>query len=239
MFQEIILSSVRILVGYILLLVLTRITGRKMVSQITFFDFVVAIIIGSVVANMSVNFDKPIVSGVTVLLVLTLMTVLLQFSLIKSIFLRKIIDFQSIILIENGRINARELKKARMRLDNLMMLLRENGAFNISDVEYAILETDGQLSVLKKSQKQPVTPSDLNISTGYAGIMRDIIMDGKVLDVNLSAVNLDRKWLMKKLEEKNYHSIEEVFYAGLDTAGGLYISAISRGGQMNSQGGIA
>ncbi|MFZ5354647.1 MAG: YetF domain-containing protein [Bacillota bacterium] len=238
MVQEIIQSAVKTLIAYSVLLISTRKMGRKMVAQVTFFDFVVAIIVGSVVANISVNQDMPLVSGLTVLTVLTIMTITVQFLLLKSFLLRKLIDFGSIIVIENGKIIYENLKTTRLRLDNLLMLLREKDAFSIADVEYAVLETDGKLSVLKKSQKQPVTPSDLNIPTAYNGLMTDIIMDGKVLTENLEGVNLDREWLLQKLRAQNYYSVEDVFYAGLDTAGNLYVSSRNRSRLKRKQSGI-
>ena len=118
------------------------------------------------------------------------------------------------------------------------MLLREKDAFSITGVEYAVLETDGKLSVLKKSQKQPVTPSDLNIPTSYTGLTKDIIMDGKVMEENLRGANLDRGWLMQKLQAQNYRSEEEVFYAGLDTTGDLYVSSRNREQVKEKQSGI-
>ena len=151
MFQEIIQSGTRVFIAYFLLLALTRIMGRKMISQITFFDFVVGVIVGSVTANISVSQTNPIVSGITVLVVLTLITVTIDFSNIKSFFSRKLINSEPIAVVENGKIIEENLEKTRLPLGDLMMLLREKNTFNISDVEFAMFETDGKLSVLKKS----------------------------------------------------------------------------------------
>ncbi len=238
MVQEIVQSGLKSLIAYIFLLVLTRMMGRKMVAQVTFFDFVVAIIVGSVVANIAVNQDMPVVSGLTVLAVLAALTICIQFLLLKSFLLRKLIDFGSIVVIENGRIISENLKKTRLRLDNLIMLLREKDAFSIAEVEYAVLETDGQLSVLKKSQKQPITPSDMNIPTAYKGLSKDIIMDGKLMTENLKGVHLDMEWLMQTLHAQNYYRIEDVFYAGLDTSGNLYISSRNKEQVNDKQSGI-
>lgn len=238
MFQEIIHSGVRILGAYLVLLALTRIMGRKMISQITFFDFVVGVIAGSVAANMSVNQDNPVVSGFTVLIVLTLANVSIDVLNIKSMFIRKITDSEPIVVIENGKLIAENLKRERVTLDGLMMLLREKNAFNIADVEFAIFEADGKLSVLKKSQKQPLTPSDMNIPTPYIGLTKDIIIDGKILEENLADAKLTREWLIGKLKERNFKSVEEVFYAGLDTLGGLYTSSSNRKQEKEGQHGI-
>lgn len=150
----------------------------------------------------------------------------------------ELIDFGSIVVIENGKIISENLKTTRLRLDNLLMLLRENDAFSIADVEYAVLETDGKLSVLKKSQKQPVTPSDLNIPTAYIGLTIDIIIDGKVMEENLRGANLDKAWLLQKLQAQNYRCVEDIFYAGLDTSGNLHISSRNRDWVKKEQSGI-
>jgi len=212
--------------------------GRKMISQITFFDFVVGVIVGSVAANISVSNTNPVVSGITVLIVLALITVSIDFSNIKSIFSRKLTNSEPVTVVENGKIIEKNLKKTRLPLENLMMLLREKNTFNIADVEFAIFETDGKLSVLQKSQKKPVTPSDLNIPTPYTGLTKDIIIDGGVLDENLQDAKLDREWLMGKLKDNNINSVNKVFYAGLDTSGNLYISPINRQQEKEGQHGI-
>lgn len=238
MLREIVYTSLRILLAYFLLLTLTRIMGRKMISQITFFDFVVGVIVGSVAANLSVSQQNPVVSGVTVLIVLALVTVTIDFLNIKSTFSRKTTNSEPVIVVENGKIIEENLKRTRLPVDNLMMLLREKNAFNIIDVEFAIFETDGKLSVLKKSQKQPVTPSDLNIPTTYSGLTKDIIIDGIIMNENLKDSKLDKEWLMKKLNDNNISSIDQVFYAGLDTAGNLYISQKTKTKERDGQHGI-
>ncbi len=240
MLNEISHSVLRVFASYLLLLVLTRAMGRKLISQMTFFDFVVGVTVGSVVVNISVNQKRAVTSGITVLLALTAFTVAIDYLNMKTFFSRKLTNSEPVTIIENGKIVVENLTKVRLTLDNLMMLLREQSVFNISDVEFAIFETNGKLSVLKKSQKQPVTPSDLNIQTKYSGLTRDIIIDGRVMEENLTGANLDKNWLLDKLKENNLHKVENIFYAGLDTLGNLYISSNSskRSEEKHGQHGI-
>ena len=238
MINEITKSGIRVFVAYFLLLMLTRIMGRKMISQMTFFDFVVGVIVGSVAANLSVNQNNQVVSGITVLIALTLFTLILDYSDIKSLIARKITKSEPVTVIENGRIIAENLKRTRLSLDNLNMLLRESNAFNIADVEFALFESDGKLSVLKKSQKAPVTPSDLNIQTPYIGLTKDIIIDGRIMDENLNDAKLDREWLIAKLKESGFNKVEDVFYAGLDTLGNLFTSSRNRRKEKEGQYGL-
>ncbi len=238
MYQEILNSSLRIFMAYFLLLFLARIMGRKMISQMTFFDFVVGVIVGTVAGSIAVNSNKPIISGITVLIVLALITVTLDFSNIKSFLFRKITNSEPVVIIERGRIIPKNMKKTRLTLNDLMMLMREKNAFNISDVEYALFETNGKLSVLKKSQKQPATPSDLNIPTTYKGLTKDIIIDGKIMYENLKTSKIDEKWLLSNLKAYNIKKAEEVFYAGIDTSRNLYVSSKTRTKESEGQHGI-
>lgn len=93
----------------------------------------------------------------------------------------------------------------------------------MADVEFAILETNGQLSVLKKSQQQPVNRNDLNLQTYYEDLSRKVISEGKVLKKNLKEVNLTEEWLKKELKKQGITRIEDVMYAALDTQGNLFV----------------
>jgi uncharacterized membrane protein YcaP (DUF421 family) len=86
------------------------------------------------------------------------------------------------------------------------------------------LETDGNLSVLPKSQKIPLTPSDLHISTKYYGLTKDLVLDGSIMSENLKDINLDEQWLQDQLKDHGIANIKEVFYAGLDSSGSLFVS---------------
>lgn len=96
--------------------------------------------------------------------------------------------------------------------------------YEIEDVEFSIIESDGELTVLPKVNKQPITTSDLNISTNYTGLTSDIIVDGKIMYDNLKHTNNDEHWLREQLKTHNVKSVEDVFYAGLNAAGNLYVS---------------
>ena len=209
---------------YFLTLILCRLMGRKVISQMTFFDFVVGIIVGSVAANLVVNVKNPVITATTSLITLTFLTVVVDYAHIKSFLSRKIINSEPVSLIENGKIVDANMRRTRFSLDALTMLLREKNVFNISEVEFAILETDGKLSVLKKSQYLPVTPADLKVPTPYKGLTRDVVIDGSIMEENLEDVNLNRQWLLNKLKDYGVTNVKEVFYAGLDTSGNLYVS---------------
>jgi len=224
MFQTIINAILRAVIAYLLLLVVTRFMGRKGLSQMTFFDFCVMITLGSVTATLAIGTNNTTASATTVLITLGALAIITGYLHIKSVWIRKLTNSEPVTAIENGRIIDKNLKKVRFTINELTTLLREKNVFNYADVEFAIIENDGQLSVLPKSQKAPLTPSDMKIPTSYKGLTMDLIMDGKVLTENLKSGKLDDNWLNTQLSNQGISKVEHVFYAGLDSAGSLYVS---------------
>lgn len=228
----------RAAIAYVVLLVLSRIMGRKMISQMTLFDFVVGVMAGTVAGSASIVMEAPLLSSVTGLVTITVLTVLIGTLAIKSFAFRKFINSEPVILIENGKIVNKNMKKIRFSLDELMMHLREKDIFNVADVEFALLETDGKMSVLPKSQKKAVTPEDLNLHSKYKGLTKDLVLDGRIMDENLEDIKLNEKWLTEELRKNGVDKIQDVFYAGLDTLGTLYISKRSNDEEKQGQHGI-
>ncbi len=210
------------LIVFLLLVVLTRLIGKKLLSQLTFFDFVIGITIGTIGGA----FVTTEVQGFYVLLspiILTLSVIMTGYISLKSVPFRKLLEGEPMILIQNGKIFEDNLKKIRYNIDDLLMQLREQNVFDISEVEFGILEPHGKLSVQKKSQYVPVTPKDLNISTAYKGVSSEIIRDGRIVEQNLKQNNLTHEWLYNELYSRGIRDIGEVFLATLSTQGNLYV----------------
>ena len=209
------------LIVYLLLIILTRFIGKKLLSQMTFFDFVIGITIGAVGGA----FITTEIKGFYVLLspiVLTLAVFLTGMLTFKSSRARKLVEGEPIVIIQNGKIFEKNMKKSRYNVDDLMMQLRDKNVFDLGEVEFAILEGNGQLSVLKKSQYLPATPKDMNISTGYQGVSSEIIRNGQIVEQNLKQNNLTHEWLYNELASRKITNIRDVFLATLSTDGNLY-----------------
>lgn len=236
---QIILKAVMLTTSvYFITFMLSRILGRKLISQMTFFDFIVGVVIGSATVNAASVQQNTSISGFITLIGVSLLTVAIDILHLKSFKSRKVIESEPVAVVENGRIVDGNMKKIRLTAEELMMLLREKNVFNIADVEFALMEVDGKLSVQPKSQKQPLTPSDLNIPTPYKGLTRELIIDGKIMQNNLSYVNLSEQWLMDQIKNYGIQDIKDVFYAGLDTSGNLYVSKKQARGEKPGKYGI-
>lgn len=216
----------RITLTFIVLFTLARIMGRKEISQMTFFNFVSAIAIGSIAANLAVSQNLSIRNGVLALAGWTVYTLIMDFIDIKSIRGRKVTTGDPIIVIKEGKIIESAMRKSRLDLDSLNTMLRQKNIFSLADVDYAIFETNGKVSVMPKESKQPLTKGDMNLSTmknKVYPIATEVISDGNVLTNNLSKLNLDRNWLDQQLKQANIDSVEDVFYAEVQQDGSLYI----------------
>lgn len=209
---------------YVLALVLSKSIGVKIISQMNFFDFVMGVSMGSMIAKIIIDKDHVVFSGIVALIIFTLLTVATSYLNLKSYAARKLINAKTVMLIENGRIMDKNMKRLRITINELMMKLREKDVFNLEDVQFAIMESNGQLSVAIKAHKKPITPYDMDLKVKSVSILNDIIMDGKIVDKNLEIANIDKKWLQSELKKKNITNVEDVFYAGIDQNKKLIIS---------------
>jgi len=197
--------------------------GKRQIGQLQPYELVVSILIADLAAVPMGNPGVPLIHGIISILTLVLAEVTLSYITMKSEKARAILCGMPNIIIENGKIKERELKKLRLNLNDLIEQLRSKDIANIADVEFAILETSGNLSVIPKSQKRPVTPSDMNIDTEYEGIPLTLILDGRINHKNLAKAHLDTQWLQDQISAFGYTSIQQILFASLDTSGNLYL----------------
>jgi len=222
---------VRGIIAFFTLLIFARLLGKQQVSELTFFDYILGITIGSIAATLTTDLSSRAWPHWVGLATWTAAVWFLQWVSLRSRAVAKYINGEPVILIMNGQIMEKNLKKMRYTLDDLLIQLRHRGIFDLKEVEFALLETTGQLSVLKKSQYAPVTPHDLKIPTKYKGLSTELIYDGKVIDINLKRFNLDRAWLEQQLKAQGIQSPREVFLALLNTEGELYVNRYQDQGQ--------
>lgn len=220
---ELVLILIRSIVSFLLLMMMARIMGKKQISQLTFFDYCVGITIGSIAATMSVDQNVKIANGLLALLIWGLFPTILALASLKSKWFTKIIDGSPTILIEKGNVLEENMKKTLLSIEELMLLLREKGTFKVSDVEMAILETNGQLSILLKTDQQPVTPTIARITIPQEHSPTILIMDGQLLKKGLKDRGLTEEWLGNEVKKQGATTIKDVFLAQVDSLGNVYV----------------
>lgn len=217
--------SVRTFVGFFILLTLTRLLGTKQLGQLTIFTYITAIAMGNIAGDMVVNHDIKLLDGVAGLFFWTVLTWLVEYISLKWPKGRVILDGQPTIVIKKGELMQKELSALRLNMDDLSMLLRTNNVYSIKEVDYAIFEPNGQLSVFKKPEYTMVTKNDLKIQADiHQYLPSEIIVDGRPVERNLKELDLDKKWLSDQLQNAGIGSVEEVFFAELQSDGSLYIN---------------
>ncbi len=218
---------IRITVSFFVLFILTRIMGRKEISQMTFSNFVSAIAIGEIAGTLALVPDIKIIYGVIGLVAWSFFTILMALIDLKSKNARIVIEGEPLIVIKKGQIIEKSLRKTRLSVDALNTMLRKKDVFSIADVEFAIFETDGELSVMKKEYKLPATKKDLNIETSEISISpidAAIVSDGVMDQKNLTKLNIKPEWLEQKLQQAGVQDIRNVLYAEIQQDGNLYIN---------------
>lgn len=204
---KVILTSV---LSAVSLFVIAKIIGHKQMSQLDIFDYITGITIGSIAAELATELEEPMKPFVA-MVVYGVITVLLTMINSKFPKMRKFINGSPTILMNNGKIYRKNLKKAKIDLSEFMMMCRQEGYFNLADIQTAIFEYNGRLTVLPVSTRRPVNPEDVNLDAEPEYICTEVIMDGRILDDNLRRMGLDVKWLEKHIKEQGYKNAKEIF----------------------------
>lgn len=227
--DEALIVLVRGIIGFFTLLIFTRILGKQQVSQLTFFDYVVGITIGSTASTLTTDLTSSAWSHWVGLLTWTVLCFVLQLLTLKSKTAEKLLDGEPTIIISNGKILEKSMKKFRYTIGDLLSQLRDKGVFDLDEIAYAVLEKDGKLSILKKTEYDSVTPKDLKLETPTDSIDIEVIYDGSILQDNLASINRNKMWLMTKLKKQGVKDAAEVFLATYNATSGLFIDLYEDG----------
>jgi uncharacterized membrane protein YcaP (DUF421 family) len=215
--------ALRALFSFVVLFTCARVLGKKQISQLTFFDYVVGIVIGDMAAQLAIDTSMKIVNASIGLVVYTLLSVIIAYGAIKSFKFRDLVESSPSILIKDGKIMEKGLFKHKMTYDDLMNGLREKDAFIIDEVEMAILETNGQISVMKKPEYQALTPKDIGLRMKDNHAPSLIIIDGTLLENRIKSLGYTKDWLHSEIKKKGAKDFKDVFLAQIDSNGNVYV----------------
>ena len=205
----------RALISLLTLFLITKLIGKKQVSQLSLFDYVIGISIGNFAAEMTINLDSEEIYGVVAVVIFGGIAYLVSVLTMKSIKLRRFFMGTPTILIEHGKIIEKNFYKVRYDINDMLEQCRVNGYFDISEIEYAIVEANGELSILPKIDNSPVTLKDMKIKSDKKGLCANVIIDGKVMNNNLDAIGKTRNWLEKELKIKG-KDVSNIILATVD-----------------------
>lgn len=213
---------VRTLASAVALFVFARLLGKRQISQLSFFEYVTGITIGSITAYLSVDVDNHWSLGLISMGVWFFVSLGIEYLQIKSVKARNWIDSKSTVLIKGGKILEENLKKEKLTNDELLEQLRKKSIFQAAQVEFAVIEPDGQINALLKKEYQPITPSSLGVKVAPEQEPQTVIIDGNIMDEPLATSGYSRQWLHTELEKLGVSS-DNVNIAQVDSFGQLYV----------------
>ncbi len=214
-YNELFNVVIRGLLSLITLFLVTKLIGKKQVSQLSLFDYVIGISIGNFAAEMTINLESEELYGIIAVLLFGGIAYLVSVGTMKSIKLRRFFMGSPTILIEHGKILQDNFYKVKYDINDMLEQCRVNGYFDISEIDYAIVEANGELSILAKSEYLPVNRNDMKLKVSKNGLCANVIIDGKVMYNNLKKINKDEKWLNKELKLKG-KDISDIILATVD-----------------------
>ncbi len=212
----------RTFTAVIILFILTKILGKRQLGELSYFEYITGITIGSIAAYVSLDLEATWYYGVVAMTVWIAVVYGLELLALKSKTARDIIDGKGMVLIKEGKVLEDNLSKVHLSTDDLLERLREKNAFLVADVEYAVLEADGKLNVLMNKSNQPLTARHLGLKVAPEQEPQTVIMDGKIIDEPLATIGLNRGWLNTELKKIGV-SVENVFLGQVDSYGQLTV----------------
>ena len=199
----------------VVLFVLCKLIGQRQISQMSMFDYINSITIGSIASEFAIDLEhwwQPL----TAMLVYGGATIAINLVTCRSLKLRKFFSGRPIVLYEEGKLYKGNLRKAKLDVNEFLTQCRVAGFFDLTQLEAAVLETNGQVSFIPLADQRPVTPADLQLAPPPESLCVNLILDGQVLEQNLKYCGKDMQWLKKQLHSQQIGQISEVFLATCD-----------------------
>ena len=215
-FNELLNVTVRAISSLITLFLVTKMLGKKQVSQLSLFDYVIGISIGNFAAEMTINLESNEINGILAVVLFGVFAYIISILTMKSIVLRRFFMGTPTVIIQDGKILEKNLKKVKFDINDMLEEVRSAGYFDLSQVDYALMEANGKLSILPKPEYRPLTPKDMNLKVTKEGLCSNVIIDGKIMYNNLKNINKDEEWLKKQLKVRGYFETSKILLGTVD-----------------------
>ena len=219
-FIKIILTSLGSLIA---LFASTKIAGNKQMSELSMFDYINGITIGSIAAEMATSLDGEFYFPLIAIAIYTMVMWLISYVSEKSVKSRRFLAGRSILLMKDSKIYQKNFKKAKIDISEFLAQCRINGYFKLNDIDTAILEENGKISFLPKAAARTVTTRDMGLSVTQDSIMYTVILDGHIMTENLKRSGKNKQWLEKELYKHKISNINDVYIAECDNDNLLFV----------------
>ena len=213
-------AFIRTIILYLVLIIGLRLTGKRQIGELEPIELVLTLLLSDLASVPMQDFGIPLLNGLVPILTLLSLSTLFSYFSLRSVRFRSLVCGEPAIIIRDGKLLQNVMRHNRLTLDELLEELRGQGVCDIDDVKYAILETSGQLSVLLRSDCQPITARQLGKQVKDDVFLPTILInDGRLMRRNLQQRGLDERWLQEELHRQHLTNTSEVFLLSIDPAG--------------------
>ncbi len=204
------------LAAYAVLFVISKLLGKKQIAELDFIDYVTGISIGSIAAEMATDLERPIYLFIISMGVFFIFDMIITLISRKTNWLKYFLRGKPLILINQGKIDFKNLKKSKIDFYDLQGLARDKGYFDLSEIEYAIFETNGDLSILATDEKRAVKKEDFeNIKSSKPSLTYYLVVDGDISKYALNQTKKNKDWVLKEIKKQKVN-IKDIMYAQYD-----------------------
>ncbi|WP_070120071.1 DUF421 domain-containing protein [Bacillus marinisedimentorum] len=208
--------ALRAVIAFFFLVIVARVLGQRSISQLRLLDFVIALVIGNIIAHPLSDEQLGLKGSVVTTSVLVALYLVALFSILRWPAVRKLINSDPVIIVKNGEILKKGLNKARISIDVLLEELREEKVKDVKNVALALWESDGKISVFMDPQYDPVTPASMQKGAEPFDFPKTVIKEGKINDIELKQIQKDEGWLISELKKMHHTDVKNVLLATVD-----------------------
>lgn len=208
-------TIIRVAILYLFVTIAIRIMGKRNIGELQPTELVITLLLSEFASIPIEDNSVPLINSLIPVMLLISFEIINSVISMKSLKFRSLSDGNPIVIIKNGKLDQKQLKKLRFTVDDVLSGLRQKDIFDINEVAYAIIETNGTLSVLLKTANQNSTKKDVKASLKNDGFTCPVIIDGAIIKQNLNSCGLTKSDVMKILENKNVAK-KDVFLMNID-----------------------
>ena len=209
----------RSLVMFITLFFIVKVLGKKQIKNLTLYDYILSITIGSIAGDTIISLDTPLRDGVLALLIFGFIGYVTSYITFHSHTVEEIVDGEPLVLYENNDFNYHNLEISKLSVAKVLEQCRLKNCFDINELECAVLETSGDISILLKGTHQPLTSNDvkkdIQKNSKKQTLSNQIIVDGILNEQELKKAHKNKDWLTKYLTD-NKKKLEDISLLTID-----------------------
>lgn len=216
------ISIIRTLILYAFIILAVRLMGKRQISDLQPSELVVTLVVSDIAAIPMANTSQPLLSGIVPVLILVSLEIVASVAMMKNNTFRKLLCGSPVVVISDGKIIQKEMRRLRMTTEDLCVQLRQQNVFSIESVQYCIVETNGKISVLEKPEFRTPDATDFGLRIIDNKIETVVVNDGKILENSLKLCQKSSDDVYKILKQENTR-LKDVFIMTLDGIGNYNI----------------